>query len=73
MPKNEYFIEFMYFNDGTVTAIIMPRGKAEGKGYYDRYSKRFNGYDLYVDGFKTYAEALKNKVESLNYSNKGVA
>ena len=73
MVKNQYFIEFRYYNDGTADAVIMTKGKAESKGYHDGYSKRFNKYDLYIDGFKTYAEALKNKVEALDYCNKGVA
>jgi len=73
MVKNEYFVEFKYFNDGTAAATIMAKDKAEYKGYKDGYIKQFKGYDLYVDGFKTYSEALKNKVEALNYCNKGVA
>jgi len=73
MVKDQYFVEFKYYNNETADAVIIPRGKAESKGYYDGYSKRFKDYDLYVDGFKNYAEALKNKVEALAYCNKGAA
>ena len=59
MEKFKYYVEQQYFNKGETRTRILTSEQAEKLGYYNRYTKETDLYDLYVDGVNTLKEAEK--------------